>query len=120
MVLLHFVCHPASIRRRTVKNAGLANRRSADDYSRAVDDPRYYGTSAAAELELYRIQQRALKDAANAKQILANYQRGYITVKSNFYDSDFKNKWDKAVTKHKNSGYLPDLIKNNLLYSYDF
>lgn len=47
-------------------------------------------------------------------------QERYITVKSHFSDSDLKNKWNKAVTKHKNSGYLPDLIENNLLYSYDF
>jgi hypothetical protein len=94
--------------------------RSADKYSRAVDNPRYYGTSVAAELELYHIQEETLKDLANLKQISANYERGCMEIKNHLIDSDFKNRWDGAVTKHRNSDYLPNIIKNNLSHSYEF
>ncbi|MHB9071720.1 MAG: tetratricopeptide repeat protein [Sedimentisphaerales bacterium] len=93
------------------------SKQSANDFSRAVDNPRYYG-SAFGESQRYNFEQKALQDLANTKSIVSNYEDGEMKMKVRLLnDTNFRQKWDEYVKKYKDSSYLPENIRNNLAYS---
>ena len=90
---------------------------SSNNFSRAVDNPRNYG-SLSGDMNRAYWEDKAVRDLADAKVIFNNYSNMCAGLKETIEKNpDVQKKWDDYVRRYKNSEFLPDVIKNHLMYS---